>query len=144
MGILSGLLGGGGLGEKITELIQQRMENKGQAATIAAEARALIENHEHERAMKVLDLEAQIAAAQSATNQIEAGSDSLFKSGWRPAIGWICGFALGYQMLVRPLMAYALQRVLEMPPPSLEMETLLTLLFAILGLGAYRSYDKRK
>lgn len=144
MGILSGLLDGGGLGGKIADLIKQRMENKEQGASIAAEAQKLVEQHQHEVAIKVLDLEGQIAAAQSATNQIEAGSESLFKSGWRPAIGWICGFALAYQMIVRPLLGWALQNVLSMPPPSLELDTLLTLLFAILGLGAYRSYDKKR
>lgn len=144
MGILSGLLDGGGLGGKIADLIKTRMDNKGQAEQIAAEARKLVEDHEHERAIKVLDLEASIAAAQSATNQIEAGSESLFKSGWRPAIGWICGGALMYQMLLRPLLAWGLQNVLAMPPPTLEMDTLLTLLFAILGLGAYRSYEKTR
>lgn len=144
MGILSALLDGGGLGGKIADLVKQRMENKEQGAALAAEAQRLVEQHQHEVALKVLDLEAQIAAAQSATNQIEAGSDSLFKSGWRPAIGWICGFALAYQMVVRPLVSYAFQNVLAMPPPSLEMDTLLTLLFAILGLGAYRTYEKTR
>lgn len=143
MGVLSNLLTGG-LGEKITEVIKARIEHKDLADNLAAELRKMVEQHQHELAVKALDLEAQIAAAQSATNNIEAGSESLFKSGWRPAIGWICGSALFYQMLLRPLLSYALQTVLLMPPPSLEMDTLLTLLFAILGLGAYRSYDKRR
>lgn len=147
MSILSGLLekvAGGGLGEKITDLIQKRIEHKDLATNLAAEARKLVETHQHEVTMKAMELEAQIASDQSKTNQIEAASDSLFKSGWRPAIGWICGSALLYQMLLRPLLSWGFQQVLEMPPPSLEMDTLLTLLFAILGLGAYRSYDKRR
>lgn len=144
MGILSGLLGTGGLGEKITEVISKRVPDVNLAANLASEARALIENHSHEQTMKVMELEGQIAAAQSATNQIEAGSDSLFKSGWRPAIGWICGGALAYQMVLRPLIGWVSGVYLLMPPPSLEMDTLLTLLFAILGLGAYRTYEKTR
>lgn len=143
MGILSGLLGSG-LGEKITDLIGKRVTDVNLAANLAAEARKLVEDHQHELTVKAMDLEAQIAAAQSATNQIEAGSQSLFKSGWRPAIGWICGAALLYQMLLRPLLGFALQHLMAMPPPSLEMDTLLTLLFAILGLGAYRTYEKTR
>lgn len=142
MGVLSNLLTGG-LGEKITEVIKARIEHKDLADNLAAELRKMVEQHQHELAVKALDLEAQIAASQSATNQIEAGSESVFKSGWRPAIGWICGSALGYQMLLRPLLGWGSQALAWMPPPSLEMDTLLTLLFAILGLGAYRSYDKR-
>jgi len=143
MGVLSNLLTGG-LGEKITEVIKARIEHKDLADNLAAELRKMVEQHQHELAVKALDLEAQIAAAQSATNNIEAGSESIFRSGWRPAIGWICGSALAYQMIVRPLLGWASQALSWMPPPSLEMDTLLTLLFAILGLGAYRSYDKRR
>lgn len=144
MGILSGLLDATGIGGKIVELINKRVPDKDLATNLAAEAAKLIEDHQHELAVKVLDLEGQIAAAQSATNQIEAGSESGFKSNWRPAIGWICGSALGYQMLLRPLLAWASQALAWMPPPSLEMDTLMTLLFAILGLGAYRSAEKIK
>jgi uncharacterized membrane protein len=32
--------------------------------------------------------------AQLEVNKAEAASGSLFKGGWRPAIGWICGLAL--------------------------------------------------
>lgn len=41
----------------------------------------------------------QLAAAvslvqgQIAINQAEAGNPSVFVSGWRPAIGWVCGMA---------------------------------------------------
>lgn len=141
MGILSNLLTGG-LGEKITEIIAKRIPDKDLATNLAAEARKLVEDHQHEQAMKVLEIEGQIAAAQSQTNQIEAGSGSLFKSGWRPAVGWVCVFALAYQMVVQPLLAWASQVWQWMPPPTLAMDTLLTLLFAILGLGAYRTYEK--
>ncbi len=32
--------------------------------------------------------------AQIELNKIEAGHRSIFVAGWRPFIGWVCGFAL--------------------------------------------------
>ena len=36
------------------------------------------------------------------TNKVEAAHRSIFVSGWRPFIGWVCGAALCFQYLVRP------------------------------------------
>ena len=139
---LGGLLGGG-LGGKIAEIVGSRIENKAQAEIARLEIEKAIGERSHALEMALIERDAQIAAAQSATNQIEASSDSLLKSGWRPMVGWVCVSALAYQMVVRPLLAWGSLAWEWMPPPSLELDTLLTLLFAILGLGAYRSYDKR-
>lgn len=140
---IGGLLGGG-LGEKIAGIIGNRIENKQQGDLLRLEIEKAIGERAHEVEMAVIAQATTIASEQSKTNQIEAASDSLFKSGWRPAIGWICGAALFYQMILRPLLAYALQTILAMPPPPLELDTLLTLLFGILGLGAYRTYEKTR
>ena len=140
---LGGILGGG-LGGKIAEIVGNRMENKQQGELLRLEIEKAIGERAHELEMALLNRDAQIAAEQSKTNQIEASSDSLFKSGWRPAVGWVCVSALAYQMVFRPLLAWASSAWAWMPPPSLEMDTLLTLLFAILGLGAYRTYEKTK
>lgn len=143
MGILSNLLTGGGLGEKITDLITARVENKGEAARLAAEARTLVDQHEHERAMKVLDTEAEIARNQSHTNQVEASSQNLFKSGWRPAAGWVCVTGLAYTFVARPFIVWVSEMNHLPVPPALDIKELLALLFPLLGLGAYRSYERR-
>jgi hypothetical protein len=41
--------------------------------------------------------------AQIEVNVEEAKNSNLFVSGWRPNIGWICGFALGYVAIVEML-----------------------------------------
>ena len=38
-------------------------------------------------------------------NKAEAQHSSVFVAGWRPFIGWVCGSALAYQYLIRPLVA---------------------------------------
>jgi len=35
----------------------------------------------------------QLALAQVEVNKAEAASGSLFKGGWRPFVGWVCGIA---------------------------------------------------
>lgn len=86
-----------------------------------------------------------LAQGQIETNKIEAASDSLFKSGWRPAVGWTCAGGLFYQVMGRPLLGWVAQNLWGWTmPPSLEMETLMTLLFGLLGLGAYRTVERVK
>ena len=42
-------------------------------------------------------------AGQMDINKIEAASSSIFVSGWRPAIGWVCGAGFAVQFVVGPL-----------------------------------------
>lgn len=87
--------------------------------------------------------ELQQIAAQLEVNKVEAGNQSMFVAGWRPFIGWVCGTGLAYQFVVAPLgtfIAALCHHTVVMP--SLDLGTLMTLLFGMLGLGAYRSYEK--
>jgi len=93
--------------------------------------------------LAALAQETDIATAQAEINKVEAASDDLFKSGWRPAVGWICVVGLSYQFFARPTMNFILALssfTAQMPP--LELDTLMTLLFGILGLGFFRTYEK--
>ena len=90
-----------------------------------------------------LEAETKLALGQMEINKVEAGSDSFFKSGWRPSVGWICTFGLAYQIVFRPLFTWIGTNVAQWSaPPPLELDTLMTLLFGMLGLGAYRTYEK--
>lgn len=78
-------------------------------------------------------------------NKEEAKSSSLFVSGWRPYIGWVCGMALTYQYLVRPL-AIGLASVFGYTVPVLPGldDNLWQLLLGMLGMGGLRSFEKVK
>jgi hypothetical protein len=80
---------------------------------------------------------------QADVNKVEAGSQSLFVAGWRPFIGWICGTGLLIATL-GPLISYivALCGHVGIVFPALDTETLMTLLFGLLGLGGMRTYEK--
>jgi len=97
-------------------------------------------------------IDAGLARGQQQINQTEARHRSIFVAGWRPAVGWVCVSALGYQFLLYPLMqwiwAYAQARgwlPAELSaPPMLDTAALYSVLGGILGLGSLRTAEKVK
>jgi hypothetical protein len=87
----------------------------------------------------------QADTSQIEVNREEAKSSSLFIAGWRPFIGWICGFAIAYQYVLVPIamwVAFLVGKPLA-KPPTLD-GSLWELVFGMLGMGALRSFDKLK
>lgn len=93
-----------------------------------------------------LDNSIKLQFAQINVNLEEAKSSSLFVSGWRPAVGWICGSALGYVAIVEPIARFICQVGFNYTGAFPVIDTNLTMqvLIGLLGIGAYRSYDKVK
>ena len=87
----------------------------------------------------------EINKAQIEVNKVEAGSTNLFVSGWRPFVGWTCGFALCYHFVLQPLLMFVLSAIGKpMELPVFDMTSLTTVLLRILGLGSMRSIEKVK
>ena len=102
-------------------------------------------NKKAELLAQAAQIEADLVKAQTEINKIEAAHESVFVAGWRPFIGWVCGSALAYYYVVQPFLVWlfdVLDVVTSMP--MLETGELMTILLGMLGLGAYRSYDKTK
>ncbi len=93
-------------------------------------------------------LRAKPGELQVELNKLESQHRSRFVSGWRPFIGWICGLALGYNFIFRELIIWGMlwydKALISNLPPALQMEHLMTILMGMLGLGAYRSFEKNK
>ena len=83
-----------------------------------------------------------LAKAQAAINQTEAVNPNLFVSGWRPFVGWVCGLGLAYAFLIKPIASPLIQKWSGVPMEALDVGTLLTLLFGMLGLGGMRTVEK--
>jgi hypothetical protein len=84
-----------------------------------------------------------VIAGQNKINEIEAASPNLFVSGWRPFIGWVCGSALAFQLVVGPLVVWACTLVKHpVSLPIMQTELLTTLLVGMLGLGGMRTVEK--
>lgn len=98
---------------------------------------------ETERAQMVAALT--IVQGQLDANRVEAANPSAFTSGWRPAIGWVCGAALGMQYIARPLVAWV-GIVTGHPLPELPGidDNLWELMLGLLGLGGLRTFEKTR
>jgi len=80
--LLLGLLGGG-------------KKDKSPIGGLALEIREAIKGKE-------LDPN-ELLSIQTRINEIEAQHRTVFVAGWRPFIGWVCGFALAYNFVIRDL-----------------------------------------
>lgn len=96
--------------------------------------------------MKLLEIEANAAKAQTEINAIEAQSPNLFVAGWRPCVGWVCASAFAWQFVGQPLFSffYALLTKQAAPVVALDHDALNTVLFGLLGLGGFRTWEKVK
>ena len=105
----------------------------------AAEAQRAIES-------ALLENAAQINLAQIEVNKAEAQHRTIFVAGWRPFIGWVCGIALAWHFVGVPVtiffIAWAGAEVPELP--AFDMNSLMTVLMGMLGLGGLRTFEKMK
>ena len=118
-----------------TKLLGKFIEDKDTKNKIAFELSTMAEKHAQ-----------QLALAQIELNKAEAQSGSLFKGGWRPAVGWISALAFLYHFILQPCIIFlATLFGAEIPElPEFEMGTLLTVLGGMLGIGGLRTYEKQK
>lgn len=119
----------------ITGLLDKFIPDAGEKARLAHEIATMAEKQAHE-----------IALAQIEVNKAEAASGSLFKGGWRPFIGWVCGVAFAYHFIVQPFLVFLIAVFgVSLPAlPSFDMASLMTVLGGLLGLGSLRTFEKYK
>ncbi len=78
-------------------------------------------------------------------NKVEAASTSVFVAGWRPFVGWVCGFAFAVKFVVVPVAAFILAAFGHLVVvPVLDISEMLTVLGGLLGLSGYRTLEKIK
>jgi len=94
------------------------------------------------------ELTAQIISldmAQAQANIEQAKHPSVFVSGARPAIMWVCCFALAWQFILAPMISWLLLMTTpDIYLPVLETTELTGLIMALLGLGGMRTAEKWK
>ena len=121
--------------EPVTGILDKFVEDKDQKAKLAHEISTMADRHAQ-----------QLALAQIEVNKAEAASNSVWKGGWRPFVGWVCGTAFAYHFVIQPLAIFGLAAYgMEVPAlPDCEMGQLMTVLMGMLGLGGLRSFEKTK
>ena len=109
----------------ISSLLDKFIQDKDQKNALAHEISTMAERHLQE-----------LAKGQLEVNKVEAAHKSLFVSGWRPAVGWSCCFALVYSTILAPILG------IWFTIPPVDSSLLTTVLMGMLGLGAMRTVEK--
>tara|TARA_E500000081_G_scaffold75040_1_gene76597 strand:- start:538 stop:933 length:396 start_codon:yes stop_codon:yes gene_type:complete len=119
----------------VTGLLDKFIPDADEKARIAHELATMGEKHAQE-----------LALAQIEVNKAEAASGSIFKGGWRPAVGWVCASAFAYHFVLQPVLLFVVALTgTELPTlPEFDMSTLLPVLGGMLGIGGLRTYEKQK
>ena len=79
-----------------------------------------------------------------AINQVEAAHKSLFVSGWRPALAWVCVLGMFGNFITIPFSNFVLALLgIDIVIPLVPLETMMPVLMGMLGLGAMRTYEKK-
>lgn len=99
--------------------------------------------------LKAQELESLTDKAINDINLADAQSGSLFKGGWRPALGWICDIAIFCYYIPRFVIGTILWAKLAwhsstLPPmPEMGIADILSLIALLLGSSAMRMVEKR-
>lgn len=142
-GVLSGL---GDLAVKIREAVTGSApipgETQGELLKIAAQVEAIKQTADFE-----------LQKAQLEINKLDAASGSNYRGGWRPMAGWAAVFAVCIYPVVHALLPWVIatagvvfgKDVSHLPAlPSIPAEEASNLLWALLGFGGMRSFEKFK
>lgn len=135
MGILGSILGD--LIKPVTDIVSKTVVDKDKRIALEFELQKLVDQADaryHEELMGQIEV-----------NKEEVKHASIFVAGWRPAIGWVGAVGLAYSFVLGPFIEFVARAngyVGAMPLP--DSGQLMTLVTAMLGVGAMRSYDKQK
>jgi hypothetical protein len=123
-----------GLAGPVSAILDKFIEDKDKKAQLAHDIATMAERHAHEAVQAQLEI-----------NKKEAEHPSLFVSGWRPAVGWVCVLGMAGNFITIPFTNMILELLeYDVVIPLIDMETLLPVLLGMLGLGAMRTVEKIK
>jgi len=118
----------------VTGLLDKFIEDKDQKNVLAHEIATLAQKEAHKN-----------AALQLEVNKIEAAHASIFVSGWRPALGWVCTLGMFGNFITIPFSNFVLALIgYDIVIPLVPLETMMPVLMGMLGLGAMRSFEKTR
>lgn len=95
--------------------------------------------------LEKFNAEVKLLVGQMEINKQEAASGNLFVAGWRPFVGWVCGFALLYAAILEPFMRFiAKLNDYTGEFPVIDTNITMQILLGMLGLGMMRTREKEK
>lgn len=84
--------------------------------------------------------------AQIDLAKADAAGQSFMQRNGRPFILWVCGVALAWDTVARPMLAYGAALAGHPLPelPNLSTDQLYTIIGGVMGLGGFRTIEKVK
>jgi hypothetical protein len=133
------------VGDMIAGVVGKVIDRAWPDPTEKAKAAIVIEEMRQAGEFKAIDAALAQAQMQADVNKVEAASTDRFVAGWRPFIGWVCGSALAWHYIGRPLAGWLLL-IAGQPAniPAVELGDLIIILLGMLGLGGLRTTEKLK
>jgi hypothetical protein len=84
-----------------------------------------------------------VVQGQIDINKAEASNPSVFVSGWRPFIGWVCGAACAWNWIGIPVVKVALGfTAYKLVVSPADISEMMPILMGMLGLGGLRTVEK--
>ena len=124
----------GSLVGPVSGLLDKFIEDKDVKNQLAHDLSTMAERHAQE-----------LSKGQLEINKAEAQSRNIFVAGWRPFIGWTCGFAMAYNYVLQPILIFVLAQFDYLVQlPGLDLSEMMPVLMGMLGLGGLRSFEKYK
>lgn len=119
----------------VSSLLDKFIEDKDQKNALAHEIATLATRQAHEANMGQIEI-----------NKAEATHRSMFVAGWRPFLGWGLSFAMLWHFVLAPITIFGFSYAGVTAPdlPVFDMDSLLTVLMGMLGLGGLRTVEKIK
>jgi hypothetical protein len=108
-----------------------------------AEAQLKLTQELNSNSQAILNALAEVDKAQIAVNQEESKSSSLFVSGWRPWLGWVCGASFTWQYVIQPIATFVLTASGHpVILPTLDFSAMTPVMMGMLGLAGMRTWEK--
>tara|TARA_R100001129_G_scaffold174021_1_gene146060 strand:- start:153 stop:551 length:399 start_codon:yes stop_codon:yes gene_type:complete len=116
----------------VAGLLDKFIPDADEKMKIAAELSSMAERHAQE-----------LAKGQLEVNKAEASSNSMFVSGWRPAVGWSCCLGMIANYILIPMANFGLALAEQnITIPMIDTSTMMPVLMGMLGLGSLRTVEK--
>ena len=133
--VLSKILGGSLVDTvgKVIDSVHTSEEEKGQI-------RIKLQELENEINSKQMDIN--LADAQSTATDISG----LLQRSWRPLIGFSAALAIFWEFVLKNFIVFflAVFEIETLPLPTMNMEQLMPLVMALLGMAGLRTFEKSK
>lgn len=134
-----------GVGDAIAGVIGKIIDRVWPDESQKAAALLELEKLQQAGTFKEIDAELERSRQQTDVNKAEAQSVDRFVAGWRPFIGWVCGAALAWHYIGRPVADWVLLLAgVTAAIPAVDLGDLIVILLGMLGLGGLRTAEKVK